>query len=67
MATVIDCATRKVVGWSMVDHMRTSLVIDALSMAAGTGRLRSGCVFHSDRGSQYTSAEFSAALAARGH
>lgn len=53
----------------MVDHMRTSLVIDALSMAAGTGRLRSGCVFHSDRGSQYqyTSAEFSAALAARGH
>jgi putative transposase len=66
LATVIDCATRKVVGWSMADHMRTALVIDALSMAAGTGRLRSGCVFHSDRGSQYTSAEFSAALAARG-
>jgi putative transposase len=65
LATVIDCATRKVVGWSMAEHMRTPLVIDALSMAAGTGRLRPGCVFHSDRGSQYTSTEFSAALATR--
>jgi transposase InsO family protein len=35
LATAIDCATRKVVGWSMADHMRASLVVDALTMAAG--------------------------------
>jgi len=66
LATVIDLATRKVIGWSMAEHMRTTLVVDALAMAAGTGGLRPDCVFHSDRGAQYTSAEFAAALAARG-
>lgn len=66
LATVIDLATRKVIGWSMAEHMRTTLIVDALAMAAGTGQLRPGCVFHSDRGAQYTSAEFTTALAARG-
>lgn len=66
LATVIDCATRKVIGWSMARQPRTSLVIDALSMAADTGTLAAGCIFHSDRGCQYTSAEFAAALTARG-
>ena len=66
LATVIDLSTRTVIGWSMADHMRTSLIIDAVSMAHGTGRLAPGCVFHSDRGAQYTSNEFAAALAARG-
>jgi len=65
LATVIDLATRKVIGWSMAEHMRTTLIVDALAMAHGTGRLRPDCVFHSDRGTQYTSAEFVAALAAR--
>jgi len=58
LATVIDCCTREVVGWSMATHMRTSLVCDAITMAAGRGGLQPGAIFHSDRGSQYTSAEF---------
>jgi transposase InsO family protein len=41
-------ATRKVIGWSMNTHMRTSLIVDALNMAAGTGTLQPGCIFHSD-------------------
>jgi len=65
LATVIDLATRKVIGWAMDTHMRTELIIDAVSMAPGTGRLQPGCVFHSDRGAQYTSNEFAAALASR--
>jgi len=64
LATVIDLATRKVIGWSMATHMRTELIVDALNMAAGTRRLQPGCIFHSDRGSQYTSSEFAVALAA---
>lgn len=62
LATVIDCCTREVVGWSMATHMRTSLVCDALLMAAGRGSLQPGAIFHSDRGSQYTSAEFAVHL-----
>ena len=58
VATVIDCHTRAVVGWSMASHMHASLVTDAIIMAADTITLQPGCVFHSDRGSQYTSAEY---------
>lgn len=58
LATVIDCYSRMVVGWAMADHMRTSLVTDALDMARHNGDLVEGCIFHSDRGSQYTSDEF---------
>ncbi len=57
LATVIDLATRMVLGWQISDHMRTSLVTGALTMALGNGA-QPGCVFHSDRGSQYTSKEF---------
>ena len=64
LATVIDCCTREVVGWSMADHMRTSLIRDAITMAAGRGSLQPRAIFHSDRGSQYTSAEFSVHLGA---
>jgi putative transposase len=64
LATVIDCFNREVVGYAMADHLRTSLVIDAIAMAARNHSLTPGCIFHSDRGSQYTSAEFAAALAA---
>jgi putative transposase len=60
LATVIDLATRMVVGWQLADHMRTSLVVDALEMAVVHGHVRPGAVFHSDRGAQYTSAEFAA-------
>ncbi|MEO7018063.1 MAG: IS3 family transposase [Leifsonia sp.] len=59
LATVIDLANRMVVGWSMASHMRTSLIIDALSMARDHGYIASdGAIFHSDRGAQYTSREF---------
>ncbi|MDR1295158.1 MAG: IS3 family transposase [Bifidobacteriaceae bacterium] len=57
LATVIDLTTRMVIGWHMADHMRTSLVADALTMACHSGLVAGGAVFHSDRGSVYTSAE----------
>jgi putative transposase len=62
LATVIDCCTRQVVGWSMAEHMRSSLICDAVSMAAARGSLEPDAVFHSDRGSQYTSTEFAVLL-----
>jgi len=62
LATVIDCCTRQVIGWSMADHMCSSLVCDAISMAAGRGALQPEAVFHSDRGSQYTSTDFAILL-----
>ncbi|WP_425305853.1 IS3 family transposase [Agromyces archimandritae] len=55
LATVIDLFNREVVGWSMADHMRTELVADALRMAHAHGRVEHGAIFHSDRGSVYTS------------
>ncbi len=58
LATVIDCHTRAVLGWSMADHMRTELICDALSMAATRHDLPAGAIFHSDRGTQYTSSDF---------
>lgn len=58
LATVIDLATREVVGYAMADHHRAELVTSALRMAAGRGELKPGCIFHSDRGSEYTSTEF---------
>jgi transposase InsO family protein len=58
LATVIDLASRRVVGWSMADHMRTELVADALRMAVAARRPEPGLIFHSDRGTQYTSTEF---------
>jgi putative transposase len=57
-ATVIDCYSRKVVGFALADHMRTDLVIDALRMAVIHRDPPPGVIFHSDRGAQYTSAEF---------
>ena len=56
LATVLDCCTKKVVGYAMADHMRTSLVCQAIDMAARRCLIEEGVtVFHSDRGSQYTS------------
>jgi putative transposase len=66
LATVIDLASRRVVGWALADHMRTSLVEDALSMAFTTRRPAEGVIFHSDRGCQYTSRDFAALAAANG-
>src|SRR4051812_50071190 len=66
LATVIDLASRRVVGWSMADHMRTELVADARRMAIAGRHPAPGLIFHSDRGTQYTSTEFTDLLAAHG-
>jgi len=62
LATVIDCATRKIVGWAMDDNYKTPLISRAIEMAARNLDLPEGAVFHSDRGSNYTSAEFAKVL-----
>jgi transposase InsO family protein len=62
LATVMDLASRRVVGWAMADHMEASLVCDAMRMALADRRPPPGLLFHSDRGSQYTSTEFRALL-----
>jgi transposase InsO family protein len=61
LATVLDLCSKRLVGWSIADHMRTGLIADALRAAAGTrgGDLR-GAIFHSDNGAQYASREFAA-------
>ena len=67
LATVLDCATKKVVGYAMADHMRTSLVCDAIDMAVrNCPIIKSETIFHSDRGSQYTSEQFSQHLRSHG-
>jgi len=58
LATVIDCYSRRLVGWALADHMRTELVADALKAAAGTRGSLAGAIFHSDHGSVYTSADY---------
>ncbi|WP_405566749.1 IS3 family transposase [Streptomyces sp. NBC_01167] len=58
LATVIDCHTKAVIGWSMADHMKATLISDAITMAADRAELTTDCIFHSDRGAQYTSREF---------
>ena len=64
LATVIDIASRRVVGWATADHLRTELVADALRAACRQRRPTRPVIFHSDRGCQYTSQQF-AALAAQ--
>jgi putative transposase len=62
LASVIDCASRKVIGWAMGDHYRTPLITKAIRMAARNLSLPEGAIFHSDRGSNYTSAQFAEVL-----
>jgi transposase InsO family protein len=58
LATVIDIASRRVVGYAMADHLRTELVSGALANAVAARDPAPGVIFHADRGCQYTSAEF---------
>ena len=58
LATVIDIASRRVVGYAMADHLRTELVADALGNAVAARDPAPGVIFHSDRGCQYTSTGF---------
>lgn len=55
LAIIIDLYTRKVVGWSLADHMRSELVLNALNQALRSTPRNPGRIFHSDRGSQYGS------------
>jgi putative transposase len=58
LAAVQDAYSRAIVGWSMADHMRAELVVDALQMAVARRRPRPGLIHHSDQGSQYVSLAF---------
>ena len=63
LALVIDCFSRKIVGWAMDDNYKTPLIQDAIRMAANNLSLPDGAIFHSDRGSNYTSEDFAETLA----
>jgi putative transposase len=66
-AVVLDTFSRRVIGWSIADHLRTELVVDALEMACLRRRSRGkGTVVHSDHGSQYTSWAFGQRLRSAG-
>jgi len=58
LASVMDCFSRRIVGWALADHMRKELVIDALEMAVARRHPDRGVIHHSDKGSQYTSLIF---------
>lgn len=67
LAVILDLFSRRVVGWSMSDHLRTELVLNALQSALGHRiPAQAGLVFHSDRGSQYASHDYQAALKTAG-
>jgi transposase InsO family protein len=66
LAGVIDLCSRKVVGWSMADHMRTDLVGDALAMAIARRAPAEGLLHHSDRGVQYASDDYQHLLRSHG-
>jgi len=66
LAGVIDLCSRKVVGWSMAEHMRTDLVADALSMALARRSPGEGLLHHSDRGVQYASEDYQHLLRSHG-
>jgi putative transposase len=67
LATVIDAFSRRVIGWSIADHMRAELVVDALQMAIWRRGGREGStIMHTDHGSQYTSWAFGRRLRAAG-
>ena len=55
LAAVLDCYSRKVVGWSIAESLEAELVVDAVEMAIARRRPAAGLVNHSDRGSQYVS------------
>ncbi len=62
LAVVLDVFSRKIVGWSIRDSLETKIVLDALEMARAARRPDAGLLHHSDRGSQYASHDFQAAL-----
>jgi putative transposase len=65
VAAVIDLCSRKIVGWSMAEHLRTELCTDALEMALRSRRPSEDLLHHSDRGVQYTCQDYRRRLAER--
>jgi len=63
LAVLLDAHSRRVVGWAMADHLRTELPLDALAMALRSRRPSPGLVHHTDRGCQYTAADYQTRLA----
>lgn len=66
IAAVLDSFSRRIVGWAMAEHMRETLVNDALQMALGRRQPPAGLLHHSDRGIQYVSAHYQSLLKAQG-
>ncbi len=66
LATILDCCSRSIVGWSMAPHLRSEIVVDALEMATSRRRPGPGLIHHSDQGAQYISLAFTRRLAAAG-
>ncbi|GAA2117134.1 hypothetical protein GCM10009780_76030 [Actinomadura alba] len=66
LATVIDCHTKAVIGWAMDDNYKTPLIEAAIDMAVRNHRLAEDAIFHSDRGSNYTSTQFAKKLQKHG-
>jgi len=66
LAVVVDCFSRRCVGWAMAEHMRAELVVEALEMALWQRRPAVGLVYHSDRGGQYVSLIFGQTARAAG-
>jgi putative transposase len=66
LSTVMDLYSRRIVGWTMRDHMRTELPLAALQMAVAAQRPNAGLIHHSDRGVQYASHAYRTALVANG-
>jgi putative transposase len=62
LATVIDCHTKGVIGWAMDDNYKTPLIEAAITMAVRNHSIAAGAIFHTDRGSNYTSGTFATAL-----
>ena len=66
LAVMLDACSRRVVGWSLADHLRTDLVLGALAMALQARQPGPGLIHHSDRGCQYTAVIYTTALAGHG-
>jgi putative transposase len=61
LAVVMDCFSRRIVGWAVASHLRAELVVEALEMAVAHRQSTTAVIHHSDRGCQYTSVAFGTA------
>ena len=66
LAAILDAFSRRVIGWGLADHLRTELALAALRMAIATRSPAPGLLHHTDRGCQYTAADYAELLAGRG-